>query len=117
MQQTAYSFRMGGMPDWYIPTQKNEDGTFSLAQFGPCPTTTVSGYRSSLTIAQSGSGQTTVSRYETSVHHAVTTIPDQKRPDGAVDYRNETFDRIITDELLERIDNLAQALSGFDTRA
>jgi len=44
-------------------------------------------------------------------------LKDQKRPDGAVDYRNEPFDRIITDELLERIGNLAQALSGFDTRA
>ena len=117
MQQTAYSFRMGRMLDWYIPTHKSEDGTFSLAQFGSCPTTTVSGYRSSLTIAQSGSGQTTVSRYETSVHHAVTTIPDQKRPDGAVDYRNETFDRIITDELLDRIDKCAQTLYRFDTQA
>lgn len=117
LQQTAYSFRMGGQPDWYIPAHKNAGGSFALAQFGPCPTTTVSGYRSSLTITRSGSGQTAVFRYETSVHHAVTTIPDQKRPDGTVDYRNENFNRIITDELLERIDNLAQALSGFDTRA
>lgn len=117
LQQAAYSFRMGGMPSWYIPAHKNEDGTFSLAQFGPSPTTTVSGYRSSLTITQSGGGQTQVSRYETSVHHAATTSPDQERPDGAVDYKNENFDRIINDELLERIDKCAQALRSFDTRA
>lgn len=116
-QQAVYSFRMSGMPSWYIPAHKNEDGSFSLAQFGPSSTTAVSGYRSSLTITRSGCGQTQVFQYETSLHHAVTTLPDQERPDGAVDYRNENFDRVLTGELLERIDKLAQTLSGFDTRA
>ncbi|WP_160636170.1 hypothetical protein [Pseudoflavonifractor sp. 60] len=117
LQQAAYSFRMSGIPSWYIPAHKNEDGTFSLAQFGPCPTATVSGYRSSLTITQSGGGQTQVSRYETLIRHAVTTSPDQEHPEGAVDYKNENFDRIITDELLDRIDKCAQTLYRFDTQA
>lgn len=117
LRQSAYSFRMSGMPDWYIPAHKNEDGSFSLAQFGPSSTTTVSGYHSSLTVTRSGGGQTQVSRYETSLHHAVTMLPDQECPEGAVDYRNENFDRILTDELLERIDKLARTFSGFDTRA
>lgn len=117
LQQAAYSLHMSGTPDWYIPAHKNTDGSLALAQFGPCTTATICGYHSALTISQSGGGQTQVSRYETSVCQEAAIFPDQKRPVGAVDYRNEKFDRILTSGLLDRIDKCAQALRRFDMRA
>lgn len=80
-------------------------------------TAAIRGYHSALTISQSGGGQTQVSRYETSVCQEAAIFPDQKRPVGAVDYRNEKFDRILTSGLLDRIDKCAQALRRFDMRA
>lgn len=117
LQQATYSLHMSGTPDWYIPAHKNADGSLALAQFGPCTTTTICGYHSALTISQSGGGQTQVSRYETSVCQEAAIFPDQKRPVGAVDYRNEKFDRILTSGLLDGIDKCAQALRRFDMRA
>lgn len=117
LQQAAYSLHMSGAPDWYIPAHKNADGSLALAQFGPCTTATIRGYHSALTISQSGGGQTQVSRYETSVCQEAAIFPDQKRPVGAVDYRNEKFDRILTSGLLDGIDKCAQALRRFDMRA
>ena len=117
LQQAAYSLHMSGTPDWYIPAHKNADGSLALAQFGPCTTATIRGYHSALTISQSGGGQTQVSRYETSVCQEAAIFPDQKRPVGAVDYRNEKFDRILTSGLLDGIDKCAQALRRFDMRA
>ena len=117
LQQAAYSLHMSGAPDWYIPAHKNTDGSLALAQFGPCTTTAIRGYHSALTISQSGGGQTQVSRYETSVCQEAAIFPDQKRPVGAVDYRNEKFDRILTSGLLDGIDKCAQALRRFDMRA
>lgn len=117
LQQAAYSLHMSGTPDWYIPAHKNADGSLALAQFGPCTTTAIRGYHSALTISQSDGGQTQVSRYETSVCQEAAIFPDQKRPVGAVDYRNEKFDRILTSGLLDRIDKCAQALRRFDMRA
>ena len=117
LQLAAYSLHMSGTPDWYIPAHKNADGSLALAQFGPCTTATIRGYHSALTISQSGGGQTQVSRYETSVCQEAAIFPDQKRPVGAVDYRNEKFDRILTSGLLDGIDKCAQALRRFDMRA
>lgn len=117
LYESGFTQKMGGLPEWYIPSHQNEDGTWSLAQFGPSPTTTVSGYHSVLASAQHSDGQTELSLSETTVRKSVSISPSQERPAGAVDHINENFDRIITDELLERIDKLAQTLYRFDTRA
>lgn len=117
LYESGFTQKMGGLSDWYIPSHQNEDGTWSLAQFGPCSTFYISGYHSVLATAQHSGGQTELSLSETAAYKSVTVIPRQERPAGAVDYKNENFNRIITGELLDRIDKYAQALHGFDMRA
>lgn len=117
LYESGFTQKMGGLPEWYIPSHQNEDGTWSLAQFGPCSTSYISGYHSVLATAQHSGGQTELSLSETTVCKSVSIFPSQERPAGAVDYKNENFNRIITGELLDRIDKCAQALHGFDMRA
>lgn len=103
LYESGFTQKMGGLPEWYIPSHQNEDGTWSLAQFGPCSTSYISGYHSVLATAQHSDGQTELSLSETTVYKSVSIFPSQERPAGAVDYRNERLDQLITQELLDRI--------------
>lgn len=103
LYERGFTLKMGGLSEWYIPSHQNEDGSWSLAQFGPSPTSYISGYRSVLATAQHSDGQTELSLSETTVYKSVSIFPSQERPAGAVDYRNERLDQLITQELLDRI--------------
>lgn len=104
LYERGFTLKMGGLPEWYVPPQYNEeDDTWSLAQFGPSPTSYISGYRSVLATAQHSDGQTELSLSETAVYQSVSISPSQERPAGAVDYRNERLDQMISQELLKRI--------------
>ena len=120
LYESGFSLNMKGLSEWYVPPQYNEeDDTWSLAQFGPSPTVSVSGYHSVLATAQHSDGQTELSLSETTVYKSVSIFPGQERPAGAVDYRNERLDQLITQELLDRIgkDIKPLPLRHFNTQA
>lgn len=119
LYESGFTQKMGGLCDWYIPAHQNEDGTWSLAQFGPSPTFYISGYHSVLATARHSDGQTEFSLSETTVCKSVSMFPSQERPAGAVDYRNERLDQLITQELLDRIGQNIKPLPlrRFDTQA
>lgn len=117
LHESGFSLSMSGQSSWYIPAHQNEDGSISLAQFGPRPTTTVNGYRSVLTTTRFDGGQMQFSRYATAAYKAVTVLPSQERPAGAVDYRNENFSQETIKEMLRRLDQFTQAFPGFHTQA
>lgn len=103
LYERGFTQKMGGLSEWYIPSHQNEDGSWSLAQFGPSPTFYISGYHSILATAQHSDGQTELSLSETTVHKSASIFPSRERPAGAVDYRNERLDQMIPQELLKRI--------------
>ena len=119
LYEHGFTQKMGGLPEWYIPSHQNEDGSWSLAQFGPSPTFTISGYHSILATAQHSDGQTELSLSETTVHKSASIFPSRERPAGAVDYRNERLDQLIPQELLKRIgqDIKPLPLHRFDAQA
>lgn len=103
LYESGVHLNMAGLSDWYIPAHENEDGSWSLAQFGPRPTASISAYRSVLASARHSGGQTELSLSETAVSRSVFISPGQERPAGAVDYRNERLDQLITQEMLARV--------------
>ena len=119
LYESGFTQKMGGLSEWYIPSHQNEDGTWSLAQFGPSPTFYISGYHSVLATAQHSDGQTELSLSETTVYKSVSIFPSQERPAGAVDYRNERLDQLITQEMLDRIGQTIKSLPlhRLDTQA
>ena len=119
LYESGFTLKMGGLCDWYIPSHQNEDGSWSLAQFGPSPVSYISGYRSVLATARHSDGQTELSLSETAVYKSVSVLPGQERPAGAVDYRNERLDQLITQELLDQIGQNIKSLPlrRFDIQA
>lgn len=103
LYERGFTLKIGGLSEWYIPSHQNEDGSWSLAQFGPSPTSYISGYHSVLAAAQHSDGQTELSLSETTAYQSVSVSPSRERPAGAVDYRNERLDQMISQELLKRI--------------
>lgn len=120
LYESGFSLNMKGLSEWYVPPQYNDkDGSWSLAQYGPSAQITVSGYHAALATAQHSDGQTGLSLSETTVYRSVSIFPSQERPAGAVDYRNERLDQLITQELLDRIgkDIKPLPLRRFDIQA
>lgn len=119
LYESGFSLNMKGLSEWYVPPHQNEDGSWSLAQYGPSAQVTVSGYHSVLAAARHSEGQTELSLSETTVYKSVSIFPSRERPAGAVDYRNERLDQLIPQELLKRIgqDIKPLPLHRFDAQA
>lgn len=113
LHECAYSAKLSGHSAWYIPQRLNEDGSWSLAEYGPSAQFTVSGYHSIFSFTQSDGEQTRTFWSETFVGRVRGTIPGGPIPDGAMPLPFPG-DR----DLLDRLDRLADRLrSGFDARA
>ena len=113
LHECAFSLEMGGHSSWYIPPRLNEDGSWSLAEYGPSARFTVSGYHSSFSFTQSDGEQTHTFWSETFVEQVRGTIPGGPPPDGA-----EKLPSPRGRDLLDRLDRLADQLRcGFDARA
>lgn len=111
--ECAFSLEMGGRSSWYIPPRLNEDGSWSLAEYGPSARFTVSGYHSVFSFTWSDGEQTQTFWSETVAGQVKGTIPGGPLPDGAM---SPPFpdDR----DLLDRLDQLADRLRhDFDARA
>lgn len=113
LHECAYSVKLGSHSGWYIPQHLNEDGSWSLAEYGPSARFTVSGYHSIFSFTQSDGEQTQSFWSETFVRQVRGMIPGGPIPGGAMPLPFPG-DR----ELLDRLDRLADRLrSGFDARA
>ena len=116
LHECAYSLKLSGHSSWYIPPHLNEDGSWSLAEYGPSPQFTVSGYHSTFSFTYSDGEQTQYFWSETVFEQVKGMIPGGPLPDGAQklppswDYQ----------DMLDRLDQLADRLGdrgGFDAQA
>lgn len=113
LHECAFNLVMGGHSSWYIPAHLNEDGSWSLAEYGPSAQFTISGYHSIFSAAYSNGEETQFFWSETTVTHVKGTIPSGPVPDGAVSLPSPN-----DQDLLDQLDRLADQLRhGFDARA
>lgn len=113
LHECAFSLEMGGHSSYYIPQHLNEDGSWSLAEYGPSARFTVSGYHSIFSAAYSSGGQTQYFWSETFAGQARGMIPGGPIPNGA-----EKLPPPSGQDLLDRLDRLADHLRrGFNARA
>lgn len=113
LHECAYSLEMGGHSAWYIPPRLNEDGSWSLAEYGPSARFTVSGYHSVFSFTRSDGEQTQTFWSETFVEQVKGTIPGGPLPSGAMPLPSPGGQ-----DLLDQLDRLADQLrSRFDARA
>ncbi len=112
---SAFQLKLSGCNSYYTPPTLQEDGSWSLAEYGPSSQFTISGYHSVLSAVLSAGGQELLSRSETSAVKVEAIIPSGQRPAGAVDMSDMLSQR---GELLDQIDKYAGQLHrGFDTHA
>lgn len=99
-----FSAKLSGYASWYAPPQFHEDGSWSLAEYGPSARVSISGYHSVLIAARSGGGQKQLFRSETAAARVEVVLPGQPRPGGELDLSR------ISQEVLDRIDQCAALL-------
>lgn len=116
LQTSAFKLNMSGSPSWIVPSYIGEDGTIHLAQLGSSAKVSISGWHAVFSAVHSSGGQTLYTRFEGSALKTEITVPSTERPAGAVDHKNESFDRVITSELLDRINKYAQTFRSFDIK-
>ena len=113
LHECSFNLELGGRGSYYIPPQLNEDGSWSLAEYGPSAQFTVSGYHSVFSFVQSSGGQTQYFWSETFVEQVRGTIPGGTIPSGAA-----PLPPACGRDLLDRLDRLAdQMRRSFDARA
>lgn len=113
LHECAYSLKLDGRSTYYAPPHLNEDGSWSLAEYGPSARFTVSGYHSVFSFTRSDGEQTQSFWSEIFIRQVRGMIPGGPLPEGAMSLPSPG-----DQDLLDRLDRLADQLrGGFNARA